>query len=147
MPQEEQELATKMLQIQSKRFYLDVKQNRRGRFIKVAEDTQELRRIVRAARQRSLRGGALVIRHLCRCIVRIQFAGKAETLKEYISDQVFDALYNEEDDLEAEFAFTRTLERMHRIFRPHDRPFASIFDPDDFAVPPNPPPTPTSDME
>ncbi|UYV63548.1 PURA, partial [Cordylochernes scorpioides] len=37
MPQEEQELATKMLQIQSKRFYLDVKQNRRGRFIKVAE--------------------------------------------------------------------------------------------------------------
>ncbi|XP_047343754.1 kinesin-like protein KIN-14E isoform X5 [Vespa velutina] len=35
--QNEQELATKMLQIQSKRFYLDVKQNRRGRFIKVAE--------------------------------------------------------------------------------------------------------------
>ncbi|XP_022112757.1 transcriptional activator protein Pur-beta isoform X3 [Pieris rapae] len=34
---QEQELATKMLQIQSKRFYLDVKQNRRGRFIKVAE--------------------------------------------------------------------------------------------------------------
>jgi len=33
----EQELATKMLQIQHKRFYLDVKQNRRGRFIKVAE--------------------------------------------------------------------------------------------------------------
>ncbi|XP_013390045.1 transcriptional activator protein Pur-beta isoform X4 [Lingula anatina] len=33
----EQELATKTLQIQSKRFYLDVKQNRRGRFIKVAE--------------------------------------------------------------------------------------------------------------
>ncbi|XP_013779956.1 transcriptional activator protein Pur-beta-like [Limulus polyphemus] len=33
----EQELATKMLQIQSKRFYLDVKENRRGRFIKVAE--------------------------------------------------------------------------------------------------------------
>ncbi|XP_022691572.1 transcriptional activator protein Pur-beta-like isoform X1 [Varroa jacobsoni] len=33
----EKELATKMLQIQSKRFYLDVKQNRRGRFIKVAE--------------------------------------------------------------------------------------------------------------
>lgn len=36
-PVQEQELATKMLQIQSKRFYLDVKQNRRGRFIKVAE--------------------------------------------------------------------------------------------------------------
>jgi hypothetical protein len=35
--QGEQELATKMLQIQHKRFYLDVKQNRRGRFIKVAE--------------------------------------------------------------------------------------------------------------
>lgn len=34
---DEQELASKMLQIQSKRFYLDVKQNRRGRFIKVAE--------------------------------------------------------------------------------------------------------------
>jgi hypothetical protein len=30
-----QELATKMLQIQSKRFYLDVKQNKRGKFIKV----------------------------------------------------------------------------------------------------------------
>ena len=30
-------MATKMLQIQSKRFYLDVKQNRRGKFIKVAE--------------------------------------------------------------------------------------------------------------
>ncbi|KAL3183429.1 hypothetical protein MRX96_033549 [Rhipicephalus microplus] len=36
----EQELATKMLQIQSKRFYLDVKQNRRGRVIKVAEVQQ-----------------------------------------------------------------------------------------------------------
>jgi hypothetical protein len=35
--QAEQELASKCLQIQSKRFYLDVKQNRRGRFIKVAE--------------------------------------------------------------------------------------------------------------
>lgn len=35
--QTEQELASKCLQIQSKRFYLDVKQNRRGRFIKVAE--------------------------------------------------------------------------------------------------------------
>lgn len=35
--QTDQELATKMIQIQSKRFYLDVKQNRRGRFIKVAE--------------------------------------------------------------------------------------------------------------
>lgn len=33
----EQELATRTLQIQSKRFYLDVKQNRRGRFIKIAE--------------------------------------------------------------------------------------------------------------
>jgi len=33
----EQELATKMLQIQSKRFYLDVKQNRRERFLKIAE--------------------------------------------------------------------------------------------------------------
>ncbi|XP_068232844.1 uncharacterized protein Pur-alpha isoform X2 [Palaemon carinicauda] len=33
----EQELATKMLQIQSKRFYIDVKQNRRGRFMKIAE--------------------------------------------------------------------------------------------------------------
>lgn len=33
----EQELATKMLVIQNKRFYLDVKQNHRGRFIKVAE--------------------------------------------------------------------------------------------------------------
>ena len=33
----EEELATKMLQIQSKRFYLDVKQNHRGRFMKIAE--------------------------------------------------------------------------------------------------------------
>ncbi len=33
----ETELASKMLQIQSKRFYLDVKQNARGRFIKMAE--------------------------------------------------------------------------------------------------------------
>ncbi|GAB1605086.1 transcriptional activator protein Pur-beta-like [Argonauta hians] len=33
----ERELATKTLMIQSKRFYLDVKQNRRGRFIKIAE--------------------------------------------------------------------------------------------------------------
>ncbi len=33
----EEELATKTLHIQSKRFYLDVKQNRRGRFIKIAE--------------------------------------------------------------------------------------------------------------
>lgn len=42
--QGEQELATKMLQIQSKRFYLDVKQNRRGRFIKVAEISADGRR-------------------------------------------------------------------------------------------------------
>uniref|UniRef100_T1GFU9 PurA ssDNA and RNA-binding protein n=1 Tax=Megaselia scalaris TaxID=36166 RepID=T1GFU9_MEGSC len=34
---QDQELATKMLQIQSKRFYIDVKQNRRGKYIKVAE--------------------------------------------------------------------------------------------------------------
>ena len=34
---DEEELASKTLQIQSKRFYLDVKQNRRGRFIKIAE--------------------------------------------------------------------------------------------------------------
>lgn len=33
----EEELASKTLQIQSKRFYIDVKQNRRGRFIKIAE--------------------------------------------------------------------------------------------------------------
>jgi len=40
----EQELATKMLQIQSKRYYLDVKQNRRGKFIKVAEISADGRR-------------------------------------------------------------------------------------------------------
>ncbi|KAM3176165.1 hypothetical protein ACTXT7_007076 [Hymenolepis weldensis] len=34
---EEQELATKTLQILNKRFYLDVKQNDRGRFIKITE--------------------------------------------------------------------------------------------------------------
>lgn len=36
-PHGEQELASKMLQVQSKRFYVDVKQNTRGRFIKLAE--------------------------------------------------------------------------------------------------------------
>ena len=41
---QEQELATKMLQIQSKRFYIDVKQNRRGKFIKVAEISADGRR-------------------------------------------------------------------------------------------------------
>jgi len=40
----EQELATKMLQIQSKRFYLDVKQNKRGKFIKIAEISADGRR-------------------------------------------------------------------------------------------------------
>lgn len=35
--QGERELASKMLQVQSKRFYVDVKQNSRGRFIKLAE--------------------------------------------------------------------------------------------------------------
>lgn len=34
---EEQELASKTLQILNKRFYLDVKQNDRGRFIKITE--------------------------------------------------------------------------------------------------------------
>ncbi|CAG0897608.1 unnamed protein product [Darwinula stevensoni] len=43
-PQAEKELATKVLQIQSKRFYLDVKENRRGRFIKVAEIAADGRR-------------------------------------------------------------------------------------------------------
>lgn len=42
--QTEQELASKMLQIQSKRFYLDVKQNKRGKFIKVAEIGSDGRR-------------------------------------------------------------------------------------------------------
>ncbi|XP_076293870.1 purine-rich binding protein-alpha isoform X2 [Lasioglossum baleicum] len=42
--QGEQELASKMLHIQSKRFYIDVKQNRRGRFIKVAEIAVDGRR-------------------------------------------------------------------------------------------------------
>lgn len=36
-PHGEQELASKMLQVQSKRFYVDVKQNNRGRFVKLAE--------------------------------------------------------------------------------------------------------------
>lgn len=35
--QQERELATRVLQIQAKRFYVDVKENRRGRFIKLAE--------------------------------------------------------------------------------------------------------------
>ncbi|XP_071853482.1 transcriptional regulator protein Pur-beta-like isoform X3 [Apostichopus japonicus] len=35
--QDVQELATKTLHIQSKKYYLDVKQNRRGRFLKIAE--------------------------------------------------------------------------------------------------------------
>lgn len=40
----EKELSTKMLQIQSKRFYLDVKENKRGKFIKVAEIAADGRR-------------------------------------------------------------------------------------------------------
>ena len=36
-PNDTEELASKMVYIQNKRFYLDVKQNRRGRFIKIAE--------------------------------------------------------------------------------------------------------------
>lgn len=36
-PHGELELASKMLLVQSKRFYVDVKQNNRGRFIKLAE--------------------------------------------------------------------------------------------------------------
>lgn len=36
-PANEQELATRQVQIQSKRFYIDVKENKRGRFIKLAE--------------------------------------------------------------------------------------------------------------
>ncbi|UXI18124.1 hypothetical protein NH340_JMT04067 [Sarcoptes scabiei] len=43
-PQNEQELATKTLFIQHKRFYLDVKQNFHGRFIKVAEMVDNSRR-------------------------------------------------------------------------------------------------------
>ncbi|CAL8070924.1 unnamed protein product [Calicophoron daubneyi] len=35
--QTEQELASRTLRIQNKRFYLDVKQNRRGRFVKITE--------------------------------------------------------------------------------------------------------------
>lgn len=35
--QEEQELASKALRIQNKRFYLDIKQNKRGRFVKITE--------------------------------------------------------------------------------------------------------------
>jgi len=31
------ELASKILQIQAKKFFLDVKENRRGRFIKISE--------------------------------------------------------------------------------------------------------------
>ena len=33
----EKELDTRVVQIQAKRFYVDVKENRRGRFIKLAE--------------------------------------------------------------------------------------------------------------
>lgn len=39
----EEELASKTLQIQSKRFYIDVKQNKRGRFIKLAEVRYDLK--------------------------------------------------------------------------------------------------------
>ena len=38
---ETEELASRMLMIQNKRFYLDVKENPRGRFIKIAEVTNE----------------------------------------------------------------------------------------------------------
>jgi len=40
----EKDLATKTLQIQAKRFYLDVKENKRGKFIKVAEIAPDGRR-------------------------------------------------------------------------------------------------------
>ena len=36
-PTDTEELASKMVYIQNKRFYLDVKENMRGRFIKIAE--------------------------------------------------------------------------------------------------------------
>jgi len=52
------ELATKMLQIQSKRFYLDVKQNRR-RFIKVEIRTDETRSQVYLSTQYNI--GILVL--------------------------------------------------------------------------------------
>lgn len=42
--QETQELATKSFQIQTKRFYIDVKQNKRGKFIKAAEIAADGRR-------------------------------------------------------------------------------------------------------
>jgi len=41
---QETELLTKTLQIQSKRFYLDVKENSRGRFLKIAEISSDGRR-------------------------------------------------------------------------------------------------------
>ena len=37
MNSDERELASQLIQIQSKRFYIDVKENQRGRFIKLAE--------------------------------------------------------------------------------------------------------------
>jgi len=40
----EKDLCTKMVQIQTKRYYLDVKENRRGKFIKVAEIAADGRR-------------------------------------------------------------------------------------------------------
>eukprot|EP00088_Acartia_fossae_P015455 TRINITY_DN18472_c0_g1_i1.p1 TRINITY_DN18472_c0_g1~~TRINITY_DN18472_c0_g1_i1.p1 ORF type:complete len:309 (+),score=58.19 TRINITY_DN18472_c0_g1_i1:61-987(+) len=42
--EDHKELTSKMLQIQSKRYYFDVKENRRGRFIKVAEIASDGRR-------------------------------------------------------------------------------------------------------
>ena len=50
----EQELATKMLQIQSKRFYIDVKQNRRGRFMKVAEVSKNLKTVAQVKRRHKI---------------------------------------------------------------------------------------------
>jgi hypothetical protein len=32
-----EDLSSKILQIQAKKFYLDVKQNKRGRFVKISE--------------------------------------------------------------------------------------------------------------
>jgi len=42
--QVDQHLATKILQIQSKRFYIDVKQNKRGKFVKMSEVCADGRR-------------------------------------------------------------------------------------------------------
>lgn len=63
-----EELASKVISIQSKRFYLDVKQNNRGRFIKFAEVLLWIRTIYNLFRLVEAEKKA---EFLCQCTLQI----------------------------------------------------------------------------